>query len=78
MVIFGILINNVGASSTYIVYFKNKASSPHICWNSCIPMGVESNNYVKPLNYPIVGTEVIVYVYGAGAGVSADFNVLLQ
>ena len=76
MVIFGIQIsNNVGPIS-FVIYFRNKPNTPHICWNSCIPTSITTGYYSKSLNFPIVASEVNVYLYGANANTNVDFQVL--
>ena len=76
MVIFALQITNSSSATNYVIYFKNKPSTPHICWNSCIPTSITPNSYSRYLNYPIIATEAIVYIYGANSNVNVDFLTL--
>ena len=73
MVLFGMSVSNGPSNSTFIIYFRNKPTTPHICWNSCIPTPITSASYSKFFNFPIVATEVRVYIYGPTQSMAVDF-----
>ena len=81
LIIFGILITTsssmVSANSSFILYYRSKISDPMVCWNSCIPTKIDNRNYAKELVYPIIASEVIIYLLNQNIqSTSFDLRVL--
>lgn len=61
LVIFSILVSvssttSISQNSSFILYYRNKANNPLICWNSCIPTLVDNANFIRNLVHPIIAT----------------------
>jgi hypothetical protein len=80
LIIFGIVIKTTGTlpqTSSFLLYYRSKQNDPFICWNSCIPTKIDTINFVKDLVYPIIATEINVYLINQiQQNVSIDFKLL--
>jgi hypothetical protein len=67
----------VSANSSFILYYRSKISDPMVCWNSCVPTKIDNRNYAKELVYPIIASEVIIYLLNQNIqSTSFDLRVL--
>lgn len=57
LIIFGIVLTAnkpLSQSASFLLYYRSKIYDPLVCWNSCIPTKIESQNYTRELTQPIV------------------------